>query len=149
MSEAASIVVGGGLAGSAFAIELARHGRPVIVLERTPGAHHKVCGEFLSAEAQALLELAARAGAQVIRGARIVEHAAVDDRELPQALVEFVETDGRRVHQLGRAAATGKIHGCHGRAFWQVKATYLRRAATATKTRTTSISASAPCPDST
>jgi flavin-dependent dehydrogenase len=55
MSEAASIVVGGGLAGSAFAIELARHGRPVTVLEKTAGAHHKVCGEFLSAEAQALL----------------------------------------------------------------------------------------------
>jgi flavin-dependent dehydrogenase len=55
MSEAASIVVGGGLAGSAFAIALARRGRPVVVLERTAGAHHKVCGEFLSAEAQALL----------------------------------------------------------------------------------------------
>jgi menaquinone-9 beta-reductase len=55
MSEAASIVVGGGLAGAAFAIELARYGRPVIVLEKTSGAHHKVCGEFLSAEAQALL----------------------------------------------------------------------------------------------
>jgi flavin-dependent dehydrogenase len=55
MSEAASIVIGGGLAGSAFAITLARQGRPVIVLEKTAGAHHKVCGEFLSAEAQALL----------------------------------------------------------------------------------------------
>src|SRR5260370_23462347 len=53
MSEA--IVVGGGLAGAAFAIEFARQGRPVIVLEKTTGAHHKVCGEFLSAEAQALL----------------------------------------------------------------------------------------------
>ena len=53
MSEA--IVVGGGLAGSAFAITLARQGRSVIVLEKTTGAHHKVCGEFLSAEAQALL----------------------------------------------------------------------------------------------
>jgi flavin-dependent dehydrogenase len=53
MSEA--IVVGGGLAGSAFAIALARQGRSVIVLEKTTGAHHKVCGEFLSAEAQALL----------------------------------------------------------------------------------------------
>jgi menaquinone-9 beta-reductase len=49
MSEA--IVVGGGLAGAAFAITLARQGRPVIVLEKTTGAHHKVCGEFLSAEA--------------------------------------------------------------------------------------------------
>jgi menaquinone-9 beta-reductase len=53
MSEA--VVVGGGLAGSAFAIALARQGRPVVVLEKTTGAHHKVCGEFLSAEAQALL----------------------------------------------------------------------------------------------
>jgi flavin-dependent dehydrogenase len=53
MSEA--IVVGGGPAGSAFAIALARQGRPVIVLEKTTDAHHKVCGEFLSAEAQVLL----------------------------------------------------------------------------------------------
>jgi menaquinone-9 beta-reductase len=53
MSEA--VVVGGGLGGSAFAIALARQGYPVIVLEKTTGAHHKVCGEFLSAEAQALL----------------------------------------------------------------------------------------------
>jgi flavin-dependent dehydrogenase len=55
MSEAASVIVGGGLAGSAFAIELARHGRRTVVLEKTGGPHHKVCGEFLSAEAQDLL----------------------------------------------------------------------------------------------
>ena len=55
MSEAASVIVGGGLAGSAFAIELARHGRRTVVLEKTGGPHHKVCGEFLSAEAQELL----------------------------------------------------------------------------------------------
>jgi flavin-dependent dehydrogenase len=53
MSEA--VVVGGGLAGSAFAITLARQGRPVVVLEKTTGTHHKVCGEFLSTEAQTLL----------------------------------------------------------------------------------------------
>jgi flavin-dependent dehydrogenase len=50
-----AIAVGGGLAGAAFAIELARHGREVLVIERSPGAHHSVCGEFLSVEAQALL----------------------------------------------------------------------------------------------
>jgi len=55
MSEAASVIVGGGLAGSAFAIELARHGRRTIVLEKTTGPHHKVCGEFLNTEAQDLL----------------------------------------------------------------------------------------------
>jgi flavin-dependent dehydrogenase len=49
------IAVGGGLAGAAFALELARNGRSVILLERTRGPHHKVCGEFLSAEAQTAL----------------------------------------------------------------------------------------------
>lgn len=49
------IAVGGGIAGAAFALELARHGRRVILLERTHGHHHKVCGEFLSEDAQAVL----------------------------------------------------------------------------------------------
>lgn len=49
------LVVGGGPAGAACAIELARNGRPVTVLEKTRVARHKVCGEFLSVEAQALL----------------------------------------------------------------------------------------------
>lgn len=53
--ETDAIAAGGGLAGAAFAIELARHGRDVIVLERMAGAHHKVCGEFLSDRALALL----------------------------------------------------------------------------------------------
>ena len=50
-----AIVVGGGLAGSAFALELARHGASATVFERMPGPHHKVCGEFLSDRAQTLL----------------------------------------------------------------------------------------------
>ena len=54
MRDAPFIAVGGGLAGAAFALELARNGAPVLVLESTRAAHHKVCGEFLSAEAQAL-----------------------------------------------------------------------------------------------
>jgi flavin-dependent dehydrogenase len=76
MTEAASVVVGGGLAGAAFAIELARHHRPVVVLERTAGQHHKVCGEFLSAEAQALL---ARLGIDVWQlGARPATHLGLE-----------------------------------------------------------------------
>lgn len=55
MRDAPYIAIGGGLAGAAFALELARNGRPALVLESTRMAHHKVCGEFLSAEAQALL----------------------------------------------------------------------------------------------
>jgi flavin-dependent dehydrogenase len=55
MGGAPYIVIGGGLAGAAFALELARNGRPALLLESSREPHHKVCGEFLSAEAQALL----------------------------------------------------------------------------------------------
>ena len=55
MQKPPFIALGGGLAGAAFAVELARNGAPVLVLEGTRGPHHKVCGEFLSAEAQGLL----------------------------------------------------------------------------------------------
>jgi flavin-dependent dehydrogenase len=154
MSGTASIVVGGGLAGSAFAIELARHGRSVVVLEKTAGAHHKVCGEFLSAEAQALLaglgldvwqhgarpasvlglefgdrnervtlpfrgaglsrfrldqallDLAVRAGAQVIRGANVLR------LECAQNCV-VVHTAAERLTARHVALATGK-HNVRG-----------------------------------
>ena len=49
------IAIGGGLAGAAFALELARNGYRVIVLERSRGPRHTVCGEFLSEEAQVVL----------------------------------------------------------------------------------------------
>ena len=55
MQETPFIAVGGGLAGAAFALELARNGAPVLLIESTRSAHHKVCGEFLSEEAQTLL----------------------------------------------------------------------------------------------
>ncbi len=55
MRDAPYIAIGGGLAGAAFALELARKGRPALVVESIRTAHHKVCGEFLSAEAQSLL----------------------------------------------------------------------------------------------
>jgi len=57
VSELPAIAVGGGLAGAAFALELARHGHPVVILERARAPQHKVCGEFLSGEAQTLLQL--------------------------------------------------------------------------------------------
>jgi menaquinone-9 beta-reductase len=45
------VVIGGGVAGAAFAAALARAGRAVVVLERSLGPHDKVCGEFISGEA--------------------------------------------------------------------------------------------------
>jgi menaquinone-9 beta-reductase len=55
MGAAEVVVIGGGLAGAAFALQMARHGRRVVVLERTRTPHLKVCGDFLSGETLATL----------------------------------------------------------------------------------------------
>lgn len=54
MSEV--VVVGGGLAGGAAAIQLARAGLAVHLLEREGEPTDKICGEFLSIEAQRALD---------------------------------------------------------------------------------------------
>ena len=56
MNDSDVAVIGGGLAGVASAIQLARAGRSVILIEREKTAHHKVCGEFISFEAQHYLK---------------------------------------------------------------------------------------------
>lgn len=50
-----TLVVGGGLAGAAAATWLARAGVPVTLWEKERAPAHKICGEFLSWEAQAYL----------------------------------------------------------------------------------------------
>jgi flavin-dependent dehydrogenase len=45
------LILGGGVAGCAASIALARKGRSVRLIEREPTPRHKVCGEFLSGEA--------------------------------------------------------------------------------------------------
>lgn len=45
------LIIGGGVAGCAASIALARNGRSVTLIEREPHPRHKVCGEFLSGEA--------------------------------------------------------------------------------------------------
>ncbi|WP_156257053.1 NAD(P)/FAD-dependent oxidoreductase, partial [Sandarakinorhabdus oryzae] len=49
------LIVGGGLAGTAAGIDLARTGHAPLLLEREAGPHDKICGEFLSGEAVAAL----------------------------------------------------------------------------------------------
>lgn len=81
------VVVGGGLAGSAAAIQLARAGRDVVVIERTPHAEHKVCGEFLSGEALNYLEFlgidAASFGAVPIGAVRLAGKGRLSEATLP------------------------------------------------------------------
>jgi flavin-dependent dehydrogenase len=45
------LILGGGVAGCAASIALARKGRSVTLIEREATPRHKVCGEFLSGEA--------------------------------------------------------------------------------------------------
>lgn len=52
-----AVVVGAGPAGSAAATVLARLGRRVLLLEKDVFPRHKVCGEFLSADALPSLEI--------------------------------------------------------------------------------------------
>ncbi|MDF2689949.1 MAG: hypothetical protein K0Q80_2915 [Microvirga sp.] len=49
------VIVGAGLAGASAACVLAREGLSALLLERDPEPKHKVCGEFLSIEAQTYL----------------------------------------------------------------------------------------------
>ena len=56
MTSETIIVLGGGLAGAATALHLARAGRPVTLVEQHATPRHKVCGDFLSAEALASLQ---------------------------------------------------------------------------------------------
>jgi menaquinone-9 beta-reductase len=55
MKRVATVIVGGGPAGAATACALAAAGRDVVLIERSEGPHHKVCGEFLSVETQSQL----------------------------------------------------------------------------------------------
>jgi flavin-dependent dehydrogenase len=47
-----AVIIGGGLSGGSVALELAEAGRSVLLLEKEATAHDKVCGEFISVEAQ-------------------------------------------------------------------------------------------------
>jgi flavin-dependent dehydrogenase len=76
MSRVPVVIAGGGLAGGAAAVWLARAGEPVLLLERERTPAHKICGEFLSWETQAWLadlglDLAAL-GAHAITHVRLV-----------------------------------------------------------------------------
>jgi flavin-dependent dehydrogenase len=81
------MIIGGGLAGSAAAIVLARAGREVVLIERESQPQHKVCGEFLSQEALTYLRSLGinveGLGGVAIRSVRLAGGAGESEAVLP------------------------------------------------------------------
>ena len=117
MSSYDAVIVGGGLAGSAAAITLARAGRRVVLIEKESQAHHKVCGEFLSQEALVYLlalgvEVAAL-GAVPINSVRLAGRFGVSEALLPFASKALTR---RRLDEelmgLAEQAGARVLRGC-------------------------------------
>ncbi len=129
------VIIGGGPAGSAAAIELAQAGVRVALLERTLHAHDKVCGDFLSAEAVSMLDalgvVPAKLGAVPIHRVRLAgalgtssatlpfEAQSLTRRVLDEALLNRAVAAGARV--LRGYAAESIEH--KNNAFWDVSVT--------------------------
>jgi len=79
------VIIGGGPAGSAASIELARAGHQVTLIERTVTATDKVCGDFLSPEAVARIEALGvdLADAPAIDTLRLIHRRRVVQTRLP------------------------------------------------------------------
>jgi flavin-dependent dehydrogenase len=83
------IVAGGGVAGGTAACLLAQAGVKVALLEREPLPRHKICGEFISIEAQEYLAQVgldlAGLGAHAVSGLRLVSDGRCIESPLPFA----------------------------------------------------------------
>ena len=71
------LIIGGGVAGCSAAIQLAERGRRVLVLEKLRYPAHKLCGEFLSVEVQAMFERLGVGEAVWQAGARPIDRTSV------------------------------------------------------------------------
>jgi flavin-dependent dehydrogenase len=111
-----AVVIGGGVAGAAAACHLAQAGQPVVLLEKETAPHHKVCGEFLSAEAVPELHRLGiditELGAVPIRTVRLVHSNHVAETKLPfqgAALSRFILDERllRKAQDLGAQIIRG------------------------------------------
>jgi flavin-dependent dehydrogenase len=114
--KAEVMVIGGGLAGSAAAILMARAGRDVVLIEREPQAQHKVCGEFLSREALKYLEMfgieVASLGAVPIGVVRLAGGMGMSEAELPFGAMSL--TRRRLDEELLRCASEAGVRVLRG-----------------------------------
>lgn len=82
-----ALIVGGGPAGAAVAIALARAGRYPVLIEKSRDAQDKVCGEFLSPESLPYLHSIGihpeRLGAQIIHSIRVGSRDLIAEAQLP------------------------------------------------------------------
>ena len=105
-----TVIAGGGLAGAAAATLLARGGMRPLLLERTAGPHDKVCGDFVSTEAQAHLAAlgfdATALGGAAIDRVRLVSGERCAEARLPFTALGLTR---RRLDAalLDHAAASG------------------------------------------
>lgn len=127
MRRTSALIVGGGPAGSAAAITLARAGAMPVLIERCPGERDVVCGGFLGWDALAALRRlgidAAALGARpihrlrLVAGARSVEAllpfpaAGLSRRRLDSALLLAAEQAGAAVlrGRSARALEAGRL----------------------------------------
>lgn len=109
------VIAGGGLAGAACAAALAKAGRDVTVIEREAGPSDKICGEFLSIEAQSYLTAlgldVAALGGETIETLRVTRAGATIETALPfrgvgitrrtldEALLRHAETLGAKLRR--------------------------------------------------
>lgn len=123
MRRTRALIAGGGPAGAAAAIALARAGAKPVLIERSPGPRDVVCGGFLGWDALAVLKrlgldpaaLGARpiSRLRLVAGERVVETrlpkpaAGLARRVLDEALLAAAEAAGTRVER-GRAIRAGE-----------------------------------------
>jgi flavin-dependent dehydrogenase len=121
------LILGGGVAGCAASIALARKGRSVTLIEREPTPRHKVCGEFLSGEALGDLDAlgidVASLGAVPIDYVRLAAARRAAEAPLPfpaasltrktldTALIAEAIAAGVRVEQGRSVQALSRAHG--------------------------------------
>ncbi len=127
MTDYGAVIIGGGVAGSAVAIALARAGRPAVLFEKEKTAHDKVCGEFISHEGvRYLADLGVSAGLLgavpidhvrlARRGAAIAaplpfEALSLSRRALDEALLDLAAETGAEIRRGVRVKGVERYKG--------------------------------------